>query len=105
MGTIWQRGSSWYINYRVNGRRYKEKIGRSKTLAKQVLAKREVDIAEKKFFPQNRTSSITFAHAAEKWWRLHGQNLLSRSTRYPVDKVIAIFGNKRLREISVSELQ
>ncbi|HAH06681.1 MAG TPA: hypothetical protein DCM05_09175 [Elusimicrobia bacterium] len=106
MGNIRLRNKIWWIDYRHDGRRIRESVGPSKSLAQKVLAKRETEIAEGRFFPQKRSSlPMTFSQMAEKWWQLHGKHLQSRSTRYLVDKLLSVLGDKRLHEIQVDDLQ
>ena len=105
MGTIRLRGNTWYIDYRYNGRRIKERVGPTKSLAKHVLAKREAAIAEGRFFPRKPSAALSFSQMTEKWWQLHGQHLKSGSARYMVDKLLAVLGDKRLAEIGVADLQ
>lgn len=64
----------WYIGYRHNGNRFRERIGPSKTLAKQVLAKREAAIAEGKFFPDREKKDLTFSEMADKWLNEYSAN-------------------------------
>lgn len=46
---MYQKGNDWYIDYRVSGRRKREKVGPSKKIAELALQKRKVEIAEGKF--------------------------------------------------------
>lgn len=46
MGTIRKRGKSWYIDYRVNGKRIVKRIGKSKEIAELALKDVEVKIAK-----------------------------------------------------------
>jgi site-specific recombinase XerD len=49
VGTIRKRGKVWYIDYRVNGRRIKNRIGLSKKVAELRLKDIEVKIAKNEF--------------------------------------------------------
>lgn len=46
---IVKRNDNWYIDYYVNGRRKRQKIGSNRKQALIVLQERKVQIAEKKF--------------------------------------------------------
>ncbi len=48
----------WYIDYYVEGKRKREKVGTNKKLAKQVLDKRKTQIAENKFLDIKRIIKI-----------------------------------------------
>ncbi|TPW22029.1 MAG: int [Elusimicrobia bacterium] len=67
MGRVYQRGEVWWIDYSHHGRRFREAVGASKTLAQQVLAKRTTEIAEGKFFPNRLKQDLSFADMADKW--------------------------------------
>lgn len=43
---LYKRGKSWYIDYRVEGRRVRESIGPNRKVAERALAKRKVQVAE-----------------------------------------------------------
>ena len=43
---MYKKGDNWFIDYYHQGRRLREKIGPSKTLAKDALAKRKAQMAE-----------------------------------------------------------
>ena len=49
---IFKKNDNWYIDYYVNGRRKREKIGPNRKQAIIVLQKRKVQIAEKRFLAE-----------------------------------------------------
>jgi len=55
MGSIRKREKIWYVDYRVNGRRFKKRIGSSKKLAELALKDIEVKIAKNElgFLPKD----------------------------------------------------
>jgi integrase len=59
MGTFLKAGN-YYIDYYANGRRWREKVGKSRKLAETVLAKRKVQVAEGKFLDIKRNPKIKF---------------------------------------------
>jgi hypothetical protein len=46
---IYKKGGHWYIDYRVGGRRRRERVGPLRRMAETVLGKRQVEIAEGRF--------------------------------------------------------
>ena len=50
---LFQYKGDWWIEYHANGRRHREKIGPSKTAAREAYAKRKTQIREGKFFPED----------------------------------------------------
>lgn len=102
---IFKKRGDWWIGYRVNGKRRREPIGSSFSLAKEVLAKRLAEAAERKHFPGRSANAASFAVVAAKFWELHGQHLRSRSWRYTLDLYIKRFGSRKIGQITVAEIQ
>jgi integrase len=99
------RGRIWWISYNANGRRIRESVGPSKSLAKEVLAKRKNEISEGRFFDTRKTRGVTFRAIADKYWELHGQHLRSTAWRYMLTEVVGRFGDKPAGDISIADLQ
>jgi hypothetical protein len=59
MAVLKKQGAYW-IDYYVNGRRQRERIGPDKRLAETVLQKRKVEMAEGKFLERPRPITTTF---------------------------------------------
>jgi len=57
---VFKKGKNWYIDYYVQGRRKREKIGPSKRQALIVLQKRKVQVAERKFLDIQKHQKIKF---------------------------------------------
>jgi len=72
MGLYLKKGN-WYIDYYVQGRRKREKIGTSKTLAENVLRKRKVEIAENKHLDIRREYKIKFEDFANDYLELYAK--------------------------------
>lgn len=71
---VYQRGNSFWIEFRYKKRRYRESVGADKDLAIDVLAQRRVEIRENRFFPdkQKAPDPIKFHEFAKdyvKWAR------------------------------------
>lgn len=62
---------NWWIDFYANGRRKREKIGTSRTLAEHVLAKRKVEIAENKYLDIKRERKIRFEDFADEYLESH----------------------------------
>ncbi|MFH1619795.1 MAG: site-specific integrase [bacterium] len=103
--SIFRKQGVYWIDYYVDGRRKRERIGSSRKLAHEVLHKRKAEIAEGRFFPERRQKSITFREMADKYWRLRGQYFRSNSWRYMLPKIVQALGTNPLRNISVADLQ
>ena len=73
MGCLRKRGENWCIDYRAYGQRYRECIGTSKKLAEEVLAKREVEIAEGKFLDKRKQVAIKFEDFAKDYIEIYAK--------------------------------
>ena len=102
---ILRKGENWYIDYYRGNRRKREKIGPSKSLAREVLLKRQSEIAEGKYFPERVKSSISFTRAVEKYWRLEGQYLKANGIHAVFKSLESRFCDKKLAEVSTADLQ
>jgi integrase len=99
---VFRKCETWYIDYRVHGKRRREKIGPSKELAKRVLNKRLVAIAEGKFLDVKREKRCRFSEAAERFLEYSETNKRSylRDRTIVNRHLLPIFGKKHLDEIT-----
>lgn len=102
MGKYLKNGN-WFIDYYVNGRRKREKIGTSKSLAETVLKKRKVEIAEGKFLDIKKIHKVKFEELCEVYLKQHANSAIKKSW-YKDAQTIKIlkrwFGGKDLHEIT-----
>lgn len=105
MGII-KKGGSWFIDYRVEGRRRREKIGASKKLAETVLAKRQADIAEGRFLDRKRIPKIRFEDYAVEYQVYSKANKRNYGREcYTIRHLLKALGNRFLGEITVWEVE
>ena len=64
---VFKRDKNFWIDYYVQGRRKREKVGSSKSLAEMALKKRKVEIAENKFLDIQRDDKIKFEEMAKTY--------------------------------------
>lgn len=102
---ILKKGENWYIDYYCGGHRKREKIGLSKSLAKEVLRKRQAEIAEGKYFPERTKKSPSFREFADKYWSLEGRRLKAKGARGVLESFNSRFGEKKLSEITSADVQ
>jgi integrase len=103
MRGILKRGDDYYIDYRVNGRRKRCKIGPSKKLAETVLRKRKVEAAENKHLDIRRDQKIKFKELAHQYIETHAKpNKRSWATtdKHYMKQLAPAFGDKCLHEIT-----
>jgi integrase len=99
---IRKKGGSWFIDYRVEGRRKREKIGPSKRLAEQVLAKRQTEIAEGRYLDRKKIPRVRLEEFATEYLEYSAANKRNYGReRYTMRHLLKAFGDYWLGEISV----
>jgi len=97
---IFKKQNAYWIDYYYKGKRIREKIGPSYQLAKEVLLKRKLEIAENKFFPERFRKKLLFSDLLDKYWELHGKYLKSPSWKVMLNEIKQEFANKKSEEIT-----
>jgi len=103
---LFRRKDNWYIDYYVNGRRQREKIGTNKRQAEMVLQKRKVQVAEDRFLNIRIDSRIQIDDIAKDFLVYSKNNKRSyvRDTEL-VHNLLSFFANKRLNEITPAYIE
>ncbi len=102
---IFKKQGAYWIDYYFQGRRKREKIGASHKLAREVLHKRKLEIAERRFFPERQRASVSFREFGQKYWEAHGRFLRSGNAKHLHAKIIESFGQKTLDQLSAFDFQ
>jgi integrase len=103
---VFKRGGKWWIGFPLgNGKYRREAIGPSYALAKEILAKRQTEVAERREFPARVANVLPFAQVADRYWELHGQFLLSPTWKWMFQKVKARFIDKKIGAITTADVQ
>lgn len=99
---VFERDGNFWIDYYVQGRRKREKIGPSKTLAQTVLKKRKVQIAEGKFLDLENEKKIKFKDFAVTFAETYGKKKRSWGSTdvHYLKRLTPFFGDKFLHEIT-----
>ncbi len=99
---IYLKGEDWYLDYYVNGRRKREKVGPSKKLAEIAFKKRKVEIAEGKFLDIKKEYRVKFDDLASMYLELHAKpNKKSwHSDDDTIKQLKKYFGGRYLSEIT-----
>jgi hypothetical protein len=98
---VFKKQGVYWIDYYVNGRRKRERIGPDRRLAETVLQKRKVEIAEGKYLDKRTVPCWTFAELAQMylpWAQVNHRGYAS--TRSRVTHLRDAFGSLQLREIT-----
>lgn len=105
---VFEKGGNFWIDYYVQGRRKREKIGPSKSLAQKVLYKRKVEIAEGKFLDVKHEERIPFKDFAqeylEKYSKPNKRSWASTDVIY-IKHFTNFFGTKALNEITPHDIE
>jgi integrase len=100
---VYRKGDSWFIDYRANGRRLREKIGPSKKLAESVLAKRKLELAEHKFLDVRKVSRETFRSFAQRYFEwVQGRIRVPQREASYIRRLNETFGHICLSDIDVA---
>lgn len=102
---IFKKQGVWWIDYWVEGRRIRERIGPAWSLAKEVLHRRLTERSEHKFFPERAANNTTFQTIADKYAKLHGPYLRSRTWKWIIPKITEVFGKRKINDIRPGEIQ
>ncbi|MDP6085709.1 MAG: tyrosine-type recombinase/integrase [Nitrospinota bacterium] len=103
---VFTRDEAWWIDYYVEGRRKRERIGgpltkAMKKVAADTLSKRRVEIAEGKYLDKRKVPRCTFNELADQylgWAKTHHRGF--ESTMYRVETFRKEFGPKQVSEIT-----
>jgi integrase len=102
---VFKKQGVYWIDYYVNGRRKRERIGPDKRLAETVIQKRKVAIAEGKYLDKRTVPRCTFTELAQlylPWAQVNHRSYAS--TRSRVSHFLEAFSSLQLREISPMEV-
>jgi len=104
---VFKKGSNWYIDYYVQGRRKREKIGPSKAQARVVLQKRKVQIAEGKFLDVRGHQKLKFEDMGKLFLENYSKpNKRSwRRDEEIVGHLVDFFKGKNLHEVSPLDIE
>lgn len=98
----------WWIDYYVHGRKKREKIGPSRILAEQVLAKRKVEIAENKYLDIKKDHKVRFEDFADEYLELHckpNNKSWHKSDFFNLQNLKKYFSGKYLHEITPKDIE
>lgn len=108
MAKIYEKRGRWCVDYTgADGRRHRDllPIGASKTLAKDILAKKQAEAIEIRHFPARAANSKLFGEVLNSYWELHGKNLESRSWLYVLREFEAEFGKAKIGAVGTVDIQ
>jgi len=103
---LFRKNENWYIDYYVNGRRQREKIGTNKRQAETVLQKRKVQLAEDRFLNVRIDSRIQINDIAKDFLVYSKNNKRSYVRDMElVHNLLKVFDDKRLNEITPAYIE
>jgi len=105
--SVFKKGKNYYIDYYVNGRRKREKVGPNKRQALIVLQKRKVQIAEGKFLDVQRHQKIKFEEMARSYIQNYSKPNKRSSWRDEISfkHLASFFRAKCLHEITPLDVE
>jgi hypothetical protein len=100
---LWQRGKSWYYDFRHRGKRYVGCIGPvSGTVARQRYARLRVDAAEGTLGAKAKREDVLFKDLAARYLT-HQQPLWRPKTHYAITSVVGLLV-KQFGELHISQI-
>ena len=104
--SIFKKGEIWYIDYYVEGRRKREAVGPNRKMAGSVLAKRKVQVTEKRFLEIQRRPNVTFEQLGEHYLEYAKTNKRSwRRDERSIRVLGRCFLGRRLFEITPLDIE
>ena len=107
--SLYQRGKSWYYDFQYRSERYTGCIGPvSKTVAKEILAKKKAEAVEGRYELPSKKLSPRLEDFAKEYFAYYQANRRPRSVKRHETSWHAIqpvLGSKRLAEISAFDLE
>lgn len=105
---VYKRGDIYWISYSYQGEQYRESTGTdNKQFAKDVLAKRQVEMREQRLFDVKKGAKVGFEELAEdflEFYRDRGRRSLERAET-SVKHLQAYFAGKRSAEITPEAIE
>jgi len=102
--SLYQRGKSWYYDFQYRGERYTGCVGPvSKTVAKEILAKKKAEAVEGRYELPSKKHSPRLDDIVEGYFAYYRANRCPRSMiRHETSwhAIQPLLGTKRLDEIS-----
>ena len=105
---IYKRGDIYWISYSYQGKQYRESTGTdNKHFARDVLAKRQVEIREQRLFDVKKGAKVSFEELAQDFLRFyHGRDRRSLNrAETSVKHLSTFFGGKRIAEITPEAIE
>ena len=107
--SLYQRGKSWYYDFQYRSERYTGCIGPvSKTVAKEILAKKKAEAVEGRYELPSQKPSPHLEDFVKAYFAYYQANRRPRSvTRHETSwhAMQPVLGSKRLAEISAFDLE
>lgn len=100
---VYLKNGNWFIDYYANGKRHRQKIGTSKSLAETVLKKRKVEIAENKFLDIKKEQKIKFEDFSDEFIKIYlmpNRRSWEKSELHNIKRLNNFFSGKYLYEIT-----
>ena len=103
---IFRKNDAWFIDYYVEGRRVRERIGTSKREAERALAVRRGEVLQGRLKLADRQPSPHFSEFTPRYLAYSEANKRSaRRDQFLLKQLVAFFGERRLKEITPWQIE
>ena len=104
---VFKKRNNWYIDYYVQGRRKREKIGPNKAQAQVVLQKRKVQIAENRFLDVRKNEKVLLKDMAKLYLEAYSKpnKRSARRDETSIRNLNSILGGRYLHEVTPLDIE
>ena len=103
---LYKRGENWHIDFYANGRRVRQKIGRSRKLAEKILHKVKTEVVENRYLDIRKKAKVKFETLVEQYLQYAKVNKRSWDRDQRSLKCLSRdFGGKYLYEITTYDIE
>ncbi len=103
-----EKNAVYYIQYRYENKRIREKVGLNRKFAEMILSKRKLEIAENKFLDKKKVLKVKFTELTDKYIELYlkvNRPTWWKSEKHNLRHLTAFFEDKYLYEITSLDVE
>ena len=104
---IYERNGNWYVDFYAHGKRIRKKVGPDKKLAKSIVRKKMVEVAENRFLNVSKNKDVKFKDFGKQFIELHSKQHKKswKSDFYNLNTLSSVFGGRFLYEIAPKAIE
>lgn len=101
------RNADYYVDYGYQGRRIRENVGKSKSVAETILAKIKTEIAENRYLDVKKEKKIKFEDFADEYFNVHSKQHKKswKTDSYIINRLKDVFRGRFLQDITAKDIE